>query len=203
MHKITLLLALVFAAQSASASFLKPEYYADQCAELAFEIAYDNQIFVKDEFEYFAPAIVEYENSNVVVDQSIILEQDRRFMWNKDHEVICGFNRDGGIIDYQNPFDDDNVYELDEPVTYIIEPGDYVDVKHEDCTIIDFSTDVALKIAGGAAVGAVLGITGGIVAIPVAGGVLVFSGSGGAAILTATVSGLVGGAKSGYHCVAK
>lgn len=203
MRKITLISAFMLTAQSASASFLKPEYYADQCAELAFEVAYDNKIFVKDDFEYYAPTIVEYENSDVVVDQSIILEQDRRFIWNKDHEIICGFNRDGGIIDYQNPFDDDNVYEFDEPVSYVIEPGDYVDVKHEDCTLVDFSTDVALKVAGGAAVGAVLGITGGIVAIPVAGGVLVFAGSGGGAILSGTVSGLVGGAKSAYHCVSK
>jgi len=203
LYKLIAFLILVISGQSAAASYLKPDYYVNQCAELGFEIAYDNKIFVKDEFEYYPPNIVEYADSNTVVDQSIILEQDRKFMWNKTHELICGFDKDGQILDYLNPFDDDTVYELEEPVTYLIEPGDYVDIENEECSAIEFSSEVAMKIAGGAAVGAVLGITGGIVAIPVAGGVLVFAGSGGGAILTGSMSGLVGVATSAYHCVSK
>ena len=66
---------LLFFPGVATADYLKPDYYVDQCAELAFEVAYDNQKFVKDEFEYFPPSIVDYEDSPSAVDVSIVLEQ--------------------------------------------------------------------------------------------------------------------------------
>lgn len=194
------ILLLFFSAAPVHAEFLKPSYYVDQCAELAFEVAYEEQKFVSKEFSYQAPQLVDYTGTKAFIDVIVILREERKLLLDKDREFICGFSKDGLIVDYSNPFDGED-YEFDEPYVYNI-VGDYVDIQSESCTLKSFSRDVAMKIAGGAAVGATLGITGGIIVIPVSGGLLVAAGSGGGAIIGGAVGGLVGTATTAYHCVA-
>lgn len=201
MKKFFLYSSFLLIASGANAQFLKPDYYSDQCAELAFEIAYDHQAFVDDEFDYYPPSIVEYEGSPVVIDQTIELKQTG-LIFGKKRTVICGFDENGGMVEYQNPFDDDKFYEFDEPHVYNI-TGEYVDIDDNNCTLIEVSEIVAAKLASGAAVGATLGISGGIIAIPVSGGLLVAAGSGGGAIVGGGVGGLLGGVTAIYHCMTK
>lgn len=186
------------------ASFLKPDHYINQCAELAFEVAYDNRRLVKDEFEYNPPAIVQYESGSVIVDQSIFLEEER-VLFNKSQEFICGFNKNGLIVDYQDPFNSDNVFILDEPALFDLEPGDYVNVQDESCNSIDITKKMAVEIGAGAAIGTVLGVAGGIIAVPLSGGVIVASTLSGGALagtLQGSLKGLISGTtKSVYHCV--
>lgn len=199
----TLVMTMVFVsvASIASASFFKPDYYSDQCAELAFELAYEYQKFVEVEFQTYPASIAEYEDSSVVIDQQIDLTE-KKFLRDKTHSVICGFDENGGIVDYQDPFDSDAVYEYDEPIVYNI-VGEYIDIEDENCTLIEVSETVVTKLASGAAVGATLGISGGIIAIPVSGGLLVAAGAGGGAIIGGAVGGLLGGVTAVYHCVTK
>lgn len=190
----------------AEATFLKPDHYANQCAELAFEVAYENRKLVKDEFEYSAPNIVQYESGSAIVDQSIFLEEER-LLFNKSKEFICGFDKNGMIVDYQDPFNEDDVFTLDEPLMYDIEPGDYVDVQDENCNSIEVTKKMALEIGAGAAIGTILGVAGGIIAVPLSGGVVVASALSGGALsgtLQGSLKGLGTGAiKSVYHCISK
>lgn len=190
----------------AEATFLKPDHYANQCAELAFEVAYENRKLVKDEFEYSAPNIVQYESGSAIVDQSIFLEEER-LLFNKSKEFICGFDKNGMIVDYQDPFNEDDVFTLDEPLMYDLEPGDYVDVQDENCNSIEVTKKMALEIGAGAAIGTILGVAGGIIAVPLSGGVVVASALSGGALsgtLQGSLKGLGTGAiKSVYHCISK
>lgn len=199
----TLVMAMVFVslASIASASFFKPDYYSDQCSELAFELAYENQKFVEKEFQTYSASIENYEDSSAVVDQQIDLTE-KKLLRDKTYSVICGFDKNGGIVDYQNPFDSDAVYEYEDPIVYNI-VGEYIDIEDENCTLIEVSEIVVAKLSSGAAVGATLGVSGGIIAIPISGGLLVASGAGGGAIIGGAVGGLLGGVTAVYHCVTK
>ena len=205
MFKRHALLAILFVcitlfSNTASATFLKPLYYVDQCAEMSYELADSYDKAVLEDFEYLPPRVVEYDNSTAIVDVTIILEQDR-FVWNKSREVICGFNSDGMIVDYADPFDGEE-YVLEEPLFYELQAGDYVDVESSNCTAILVTKEMANKIASGAAIGASMGATGGIIAIPMSGGVLVAAGYGGGAVVGAAAGGIIGVGHSIYHCVA-
>lgn len=193
------LMFLTMFSAPASATFLKPLYYVDQCAEMSYELAANYDKVILEDFEYLPPRVVEYDNSNAIVDVTIILEQDR-LVWNKTREVICGFNSDGMIVDYADPFDGDE-YILDEPLFYELQAGDYVDVESSNCTAIMVTKEMANKAASGAAIGASMGVTGGIIAIPMSGGVLVAAGYGGGAVVGAAAGGIIGVGHSIYHCV--
>ena len=71
--KIAAVMRIVLSSTSAKAGFLKPSYYVDQCAELAFEVAYENQKFVSKEFSYSAPTLVDYSGTKAFIDVSVVV----------------------------------------------------------------------------------------------------------------------------------